>query len=98
MKEFASKASLLWIRRRSRQPSDLTRTGCFERRTSSLRVTLTRLYVDGGYVNSGVLLPDQEIKEGIVMYRAVEGSLTRVELVGDPECVRNTFGSCSSSG
>ena len=55
----------------------------------SLRVTLTRLYVDGGYVNSGVLLPDQEIKDGIVTYRAVEGSLTRVELVGDPSCVRN---------
>jgi hemolysin activation/secretion protein len=51
----------------------------------SLRVALTRLYVDNGYVNSGVLLPDQEIKDGVVVYRAIEGSLTRVELVGAPK-------------
>jgi hemolysin activation/secretion protein len=54
----------------------------------SLRVTLTRLYVDNGYVNSGVLLPDQEIRDGIVLYRAIEGSLTSVELVGNPKLNR----------
>jgi hemolysin activation/secretion protein len=64
-------------------------TGPYENRAvssaelQSLRVALTRLYVDKGYVSSGVLLPDQEVKEGVVVYRAVEGSLTRVELVGD---------------
>lgn len=51
----------------------------------SVRVALTRLYVDNGYVSSGVLLPDQKIQDGVVVYRAVEGSLSTVELVGDPK-------------
>jgi hemolysin activation/secretion protein len=69
-------------------------TGGYENRMVSsaelqnLRVQLTRLYVDRGYVNSGVLLPDQQVKDGVVMYRAIEGSLTRVELVGDANVSR----------
>ena len=47
----------------------------------SLRVALTRLYVDKGYVNSGVLLPDQESKDGLVVFQAIEGTVTRVEVV-----------------
>jgi hemolysin activation/secretion protein len=40
----------------------------------ALRVELTRLYVDGGYVNSGVILPDQTIREdGRVTYQVIEG-------------------------
>ncbi len=54
----------------------------------SLRVTLTRLYIDKGYVSSGVLLPDQEVKDGVIVYRAIEGSLSRIELVGDPHISR----------
>jgi hemolysin activation/secretion protein len=48
----------------------------------SLRIALTRLYIDHGYINSGVLLPDQTSKDGVVMYQAVEGSLTRIDVVG----------------
>jgi hemolysin activation/secretion protein len=51
----------------------------------SLRVALTQLYVDAGYVSSGVLLPDQEVSNGVIVYRAVEGQLERIELVGDPK-------------
>jgi hemolysin activation/secretion protein len=39
----------------------------------TLRIELTRLYIDKGFINSGVLLPDQESKEGI---------LSRVEVTG----------------
>lgn len=46
----------------------------------SLRAILTKLYVINGYVSSGVLLPDQQVKDGVVTYRAVEGKLSRVEL------------------
>jgi hemolysin activation/secretion protein len=48
----------------------------------SLRVELTRLYVDKGFVNSGVLLPDQRSKDGVIVYQAVEGALNRVEIAG----------------
>jgi len=48
----------------------------------SLRIALTRLYVDKGFVNSGVLLPDQQSKDGVVVYQAVEGTLSRIEVTG----------------
>jgi hemolysin activation/secretion protein len=48
----------------------------------SLRIALTRLYVDKGFVNSGVLLPDQQSTDGVVVYQAVEGTLTRIEVAG----------------
>ncbi len=48
----------------------------------SLRIELTRLYIDHGFINSGVLLPDQTSTDGVVVYQAVEGSLTRIDVVG----------------
>lgn len=39
----------------------------------ALRVELTRLYVDRGFVNSGALLPDQAVVDGVVTYQVVEG-------------------------
>ncbi len=48
----------------------------------ALRIALTRLYVDKGYINSGVLLPDQPSSDGVVVFQAVEGTLTRIEVGG----------------
>jgi hemolysin activation/secretion protein len=48
----------------------------------TLRIELTRLYIDKGFINSGVLLPDQESKDGVVVYQAVEGILSGVEVTG----------------
>ena len=45
----------------------------------TLRLALTRMYVDGGYVNSGVILPDQQVSGGVITFRAIEGRLTRIE-------------------
>ena len=45
----------------------------------TLRLALTRMYIDRGYVNSGVVLPDQQVSGGVVTYRAIEGRLTRIE-------------------
>jgi hemolysin activation/secretion protein len=45
-----------------------------------LRDELTRLYVEAGYVNSGAVLPDQEVTDGTVTYRIVEGSLARIDI------------------
>jgi hemolysin activation/secretion protein len=48
----------------------------------SLRIALTHLYIDKGYINSGVILPDQQVKDGVVIFRAIEGKLTRIEVAG----------------
>jgi len=48
-----------------------------------LRDRLTHLYVDAGYLNSGAVLPDQDIREGVVEYQIVEGRLAQVEIEGN---------------
>jgi hemolysin activation/secretion protein len=48
----------------------------------SLRLALTRLYVERGYVNSGAILPDQTIADGVVTYQVVEGRVTGIEVAG----------------
>lgn len=47
------------------------------------RRALTQLYIDRGYVNSGVLIPDQAVDDGIVRFRVVEGRLTEIEVGGE---------------
>lgn len=47
-----------------------------------LRRALTGLYVQRGYVNSGVTLPDQTVADGIVTLQAVEGRLDTVTVNG----------------
>ncbi|MEM9532807.1 MAG: ShlB/FhaC/HecB family hemolysin secretion/activation protein [Pseudomonadota bacterium] len=46
----------------------------------NLRAELTGLYVERGYVTSGVLLPDQRVTDGTVNFQAVEGTLSEVEV------------------
>ncbi len=47
----------------------------------ALRQQLTRLYVDRGYVNSGLLLP-QRLVDGVLVFQVVEGRLNAVQLRG----------------
>lgn len=49
----------------------------------ALRQKLTRRYVAAGYVNSGALIPDQEVRDGVVAIRIVEGTLDEI-VVGGP--------------
>ena len=49
----------------------------------ALRVALTLLYVNNGYVNSGAILPDQSVTEGVVTYQIIEGGLTAVDVEGN---------------
>jgi hemolysin activation/secretion protein len=49
----------------------------------ALRVALTLLYVNKGYISSGALLPDQTVTEGIVTYQIIEGRLTGIEVEGN---------------
>jgi len=47
-----------------------------------LRVDLTRAYTDRGYINTGAVLPNQEITDGQLVYRIVEGRLDDIEVSG----------------
>jgi hemolysin activation/secretion protein len=49
----------------------------------ALRQAFIRLYVNAGYINSGVILPDQTVRDGVVTYRAIEGSLTDTTVEGN---------------
>lgn len=48
-----------------------------------LRYQISELYFKNGYVNSGVILPDQEISNGIVVFHAIEGELNKIHLQGN---------------
>jgi hemolysin activation/secretion protein len=47
------------------------------------RQAISLFYVNHGYINSGALLPDQDLNGGIVIFKIVEGSLTTVQVHGN---------------
>lgn len=49
----------------------------------ALRVELSQRYVERQFVNSGVVLPDQRVDEGLIVYDAIEGQLTRIDIEGN---------------
>jgi hemolysin activation/secretion protein len=48
----------------------------------AMRDAITRLYVERGYLNSGAVVPDQDLADGVVVIRVVEGTLAGVEVTG----------------
>lgn len=49
----------------------------------AVRLALTLLYVNKGYVNSGAILPDQTVIEGVITFQIIEGELTSIEVQGN---------------
>ena len=49
----------------------------------ALRFALTQLYVERGYITSGVVLPDQQVEAGAVLFEAIEGRLDEVQVSTD---------------
>ncbi len=49
----------------------------------SLRLALTLHYVNNGYINSGAVIPDQAVSDGVITFNIVEGELTRIDLEGN---------------
>ncbi len=45
-----------------------------------LRHKLTLHYVDSGYVNSGAVIPNQEVKDGVIVFLIIEGKLSDIEV------------------
>lgn len=43
---------------------------------------MTTQYIEAGYLNSGVVVPDQTLKDGVLRLQAIEGSLEEVRVRG----------------
>jgi hemolysin activation/secretion protein len=58
-----------------------------------IRRQFTLLYINRGYINSGAIIPDQNVANGVVAFRFVEGRVNDVEVSGtehfDPEYFRS---------
>lgn len=50
-----------------------------------LKTRLTRHYIDHGYINSGVILPQQPMDNGEIRLEIVEGRLTKIRLSADTD-------------
>ncbi len=48
-----------------------------------VRQKLTLHYVNKGYINSGVVIPDQEVKEGVIRLEVIEGRLVDIKVSGN---------------
>lgn len=49
----------------------------------TIRLALTRHYVDRGFINSGAIIPDQDVASGIITLQLVEGRLSSIAVVGN---------------
>ncbi len=49
----------------------------------ALRNALTQHYIQAGYINSGALIPDQNVEDGVIDILIVEGTLTQVIVHND---------------
>jgi hemolysin activation/secretion protein len=49
----------------------------------ALREALTRLYVARGYLTSGAIVPDQDLAEGVLEIRVVEGRVAELQITGN---------------
>jgi hemolysin activation/secretion protein len=47
------------------------------------RLALTLLYVNKGYITSGAVIPDQDVKDGTVTIQMIEGKLSRIDVEGN---------------
>jgi hemolysin activation/secretion protein len=48
-----------------------------------LRLALTLLYINNGYITSGAVIPDQDVKDGVIQIQIIEGALSRIDIEGN---------------
>lgn len=56
-----------------------------------LRLALTLLYVNKGYITSGAIIPDQDVVDGVIQIQIIEGALSRIEIEGTTWFSRSTL-------
>lgn len=47
-----------------------------------LRLALTLLYINNGYITSGAVIPDQDVEDGVIQLQIIEGALSRIDVEG----------------
>lgn len=47
-----------------------------------LRLALTLLYINNGYITSGAVIPDQDVEDGAIQLQIIEGALSRIDVEG----------------
>lgn len=47
-----------------------------------LRLALTLLYINNGYITSGAVIPDQDVQDGVIQIQIIEGALSRIDVEG----------------
>ncbi len=47
-----------------------------------VRSAITKLYTESGYINSGAYLPPQELEDGTITIKIIEGKLGRINVTG----------------
>jgi hemolysin activation/secretion protein len=66
-----------------------------------IRRQFTLLYINRGFINSGATIPDQNVENGVVTFRFVEGRVTDIEVTGtehfDPEYFRSRLALAATS-
>lgn len=55
-----------------------------------VRLALTLLYVNRGYLTSGAVIPDQDVTFGVIVIQIIEGRLSRIEVEGN-EWFRSSY-------
>ncbi len=48
-----------------------------------LRDKITSLYIERGYINSGAVIPDQDVSDGIFDFQIIEGQLSDIDIETD---------------
>jgi len=48
-----------------------------------LRLALTLMYINKGYLTSGAIIPDQDVQAGVVAVHIIEGRLTNIHVEGN---------------
>lgn len=48
-----------------------------------IRSELSKIYISKGFINSGVVLPDQEVVNGVIVYHVIEGRLSNILVKGN---------------
>ncbi|MFK5971151.1 MAG: ShlB/FhaC/HecB family hemolysin secretion/activation protein [Candidatus Marithrix sp.] len=51
---------------------------------------ITTHYVKNGYINSGAIIPDQQVSDGIITIKIIEGKLSKIEVSGN-ERLRKSY-------
>lgn len=48
-----------------------------------IRQLITQHYIKKGYINSGAIIPDQKIDNGVIHFKIIEGRLTKINISGN---------------